>query len=217
MSGNTTKYMSSIPPASVNPVVIDSVSPQPNTEVEIRLERNSSKRPRTEYTCDAGLANTMTHAMTRKCATSGNVVPTCTSEIELLEKTTDGNSMRLVRELTGVVGSTKSMLRNIDQVALPAARRADRAVVDVRAVPLYEAKSIPKRPEGYYARVSGHQHPLREMLSDPDILIAAMVIDGSLVYLDTLYMNGDAVQDSRGYPGGPYAKFQKPPHGERET
>ncbi|RYP27973.1 hypothetical protein DL767_007438 [Monosporascus sp. MG133] len=39
----TSKCMTSIPPPNVNPVVIKSMATRPNTEVEIRFERDSSK------------------------------------------------------------------------------------------------------------------------------------------------------------------------------
>ncbi|RYP11831.1 hypothetical protein DL767_011446 [Monosporascus sp. MG133] len=210
MNGNTIKYMSSIPPPSLNPVVIEPVSPQPNTEVEIKLERNSSKRSlahgqeyevavpyeftftrritrpeyrtsMTKHTCDTGLANTKMRVTTRKYATSGNVAPTCVSEMELLGRRRTGTRR----------GSCPG------EPTMP---------LSTYKPYLYEAKSILKAhgvKVYVFCYTFGHQHPLRKMLSDPAILIAEMVIDGSLVYIDTLYLNGDAVQESRGYLSGP--------------
>ncbi|RYP44294.1 hypothetical protein DL768_009244 [Monosporascus sp. mg162] len=132
ISGNTTKHMSSIPPPSVNPVVIESVSPQPNTEVEIRLEKNSSKRSY-EFTSSGRLGHMNKSSSVRKAA---RVAVPC--GFAFIRRITRPEYHTSITGYTCDTGLANAIMR------VTTRKRVDHAVINVRAVFLYEAKFILK-------------------------------------------------------------------------
>lgn len=156
-----------------------------------------------------------------------NVV-TYASEVEFRAGVTHMQLRRVMNRVVLTVGSERSMTRFIKSMYMDEARHADHDVVDVKDLTPYKGTTMIKADgmkvyvfsyaNGYVVTfadrdltvlscmVSIRDRPLYEATNRPDILVAEMMVDGSLVYIDTLAVNGEPVPYSREYSRRPVSQ-----------
>jgi hypothetical protein len=154
------------------------------------------------------------------------------AEVEFESRLTDMKLRRVLDWLVNIIGSVRMIANEIDHEYMNSARSVDHAVVDVSDMSVYKGVFMYKADGmkvyvfcysfGYVVtmtdnnltvltyRFTNSMQPLYEMTSTPDIMVAEMMMDGSLVYIDTLAMNGAVVPSSRPYQDRPVSKYQYP-------
>lgn len=154
------------------------------------------------------------------------------AEIEFKSRLTDMKLRRVLDWIVNIVGSVRMIANEIDNEYMSSARSVDHAVVDVSDMSMYKGTFMHKADGmkvyvfcysfGYVVtmtdnnltvltyRFTNSMQPLYEMTSTPDIMVAEMMMDGSLVYIDTLARNGLVVPSSRPYQAEPKSAYQYP-------
>lgn len=183
-----------------------------------RVVRSEYKSVMVELSCDTVMSNTKVRIIARRYGlqeVQDSVhTPSFTyaCEVELLERTTHADLRRICADMVSVVGSVSAMSRFVDQDVMSAARRSDHAVVDVNDISAYSGKFMLKADGvkvyvfcysfGYVVtdthpslRVVTFEFvdtgtPLYEMTSEPDILVAEMMVDGTVIFIATLHASG---------------------------
>lgn len=154
------------------------------------------------------------------------------AEIEFLHMINDMQLRTILDWITNIVGSVRSIANEIDNEYVSAARSVDHAVVDVSDMSMYKGTFMYKADGmkvyvfcysfGYVItmtdsaltvlsyRFTNAMQPIYEMTKTPDIMIAEMMMDGSLIYLDTLARNANVLSSSRTYEAKPMSMYQYP-------
>lgn len=154
------------------------------------------------------------------------------AEIELLERVTDLQLRMMMSWFINVFGSVRSISNEIDPEFMSMVRSADHAVVDVSDMTTYRGTFMYKADGmkvyifcytfGYIItltdsslsvisyRFTHAMQPICEMTKMPDVMVAEMMMDGSLIYIDTLARGGEVVEFSRPYVPIPITLCQRP-------
>lgn len=154
------------------------------------------------------------------------------AEIEIMQTVTDMKLRMIMDWITSIVGSVRSIANEIDFEYMSSARSADHAVVDVSDMNIYKGTFMLKADGmkvyvfcysfGYVVtmtdmsltvltyRFACVNQPLHEMTRMPDIMVAEMMMDGSLIYIDTLARDGSPSPTSRAYESRPTSRCQYP-------
>jgi len=134
--------------------------------------------------------------------------------------------------IINMVGSESIMMPYIDDAFMSEIRHADHDVVDVADMTSYRGSFMIKAdgmkvyvfcyPNGYVVTfanrmmdvisysISNTYAPLVAITKRPDVIVAELMVDGSLVYLDTLSENESVVPKSRSYASRPTTLNEKP-------
>lgn len=154
------------------------------------------------------------------------------SEVEFEPGVTHMHIRLVMIAILNAAGSEKSLKRYVEPMYMSEVRHSDHNVVDVGDLNPYKGTVMLKAdgmkvyvfcyPNGYVVTftdprltvinytVSHSYRLLTEITNKPDILVAEMMADGSLVYIDTLSMDGSVVPELRQYKNKPTTRHQKP-------
>lgn len=154
------------------------------------------------------------------------------AEIEFMNNITDKQLRMVLDWIVNIVGSTRMIANEIDYEYMTSARSVDHAVVDVSDMSMYKGTFMYKADGmkvyvfcytfGYVVtmtdnaltvltyRFTDAMQPIYEMTRTPDIMVAEMMMDGSLIYIDTLARNAKVVPSSRMYLNKPMSVYQYP-------
>jgi len=154
------------------------------------------------------------------------------SEVEFDPGVSHSQIRMIASTMLNTVGSDYSLKRYIEPMYMSEARHSDHDVVDVADLAPHKGTIMIKAdgmkvyvfcyPNGYVVTFSdpnltvisyviAHSYKyLVEISNKPDILVAEMMGDGSLIYIDTLALSGSAVSDLRMYKNKPTTVFEKP-------
>lgn len=161
------------------------------------------------------------------------------SEVEFKNGVKHAEIRRVMNEILLSVGSENELMpvnrpeRFINQTHMDEARHADHDVIDVKDLSPYRGTKMLKadgmkmyvfcytngyvvtfanaRLTVYEFKIALRSSLLCEITDTPDILVAELMVDGSLVYLDTLVSNGEVVGHTRKYAKKPLTGFEMPP------
>lgn len=146
---------------------------------------------------------------------------TYASEIEFLDQPTFEQICQVTSEILKMTETEKSMRMYVDASHMSQARYADHDVLDVSDVTMcsgiftYKADGMKvyvfSYQTGYVITftdraltvIEYHIEPRSELPEDitktPDIMVAEMMVDGSLIYIDTLALNNEPLEKPREY------------------
>lgn len=155
------------------------------------------------------------------------------SEIEFMNGVGYVQMARVINMFTNLVGSIRSFRNHIKKDFMDAARHTDHVVIDVTDLNTHKGTFMFKAdgmkvyvfcyPGGYVVTqtdddltvisywVSILEMPMYPHTDTPDILVAEMMTDGSLVYIDTLAVDGITVPNPRAYATRPMTVNSVPP------
>lgn len=155
------------------------------------------------------------------------------SEVEFKPGVTHMHIRLVMIMILNAVGSEASLKRYVEPMYMSEIRHSDHDVVDVGDLNPYKGSVMLKAdgmkvyvfcyPNGYIVTftnsaltiinytVSHRYEALTEITNKPDVLIAEMMVDGSLVYIDTLSTDGVVVSELREYKSKPVTRFRMPP------
>lgn len=160
---------------------------------------------------------------------------TYATEIEFLGNSSFEQITQVTSEILKMTETDKSMKMYVDQSFMSQSRHADHDVLDVSDVKTctgiftYKADGMKvyvfSYRTGYIITftdraltiIDYHIEPSTEVPEDitktPDIMVAEMMLDGSLIYIDTLALNGEALEKSRNYVERPVQtlNYRPPP------
>lgn len=154
------------------------------------------------------------------------------AEIEFMSPITDMQLRMVLDWIVNIVGSVRMIANEVDMEYMISARSVDHAVVDVSDMSMYKGTFMYKADGmkvyvfcytfGYVVtmtdsaltvltyRFTEAMQPIYEMTRTPDIMVAEMMMDGSLVYIDTLARDGNVMPSSRMYQSKPMSAYQYP-------
>lgn len=154
------------------------------------------------------------------------------SEIELEPGVAHAQLRLVLIAMMNTIGSEKEMKRYIDSAYMDEVRHADHDVVDVKDLTPYKGTIMIKADgmkvyvfcyvNGYvvtFANASltvinytvGMKNRLMYQITNrPDVLVAELMANGDLVYIDTLALSGMVVPCSREYRNRPMTAFECP-------
>lgn len=195
------------------------------------INRPEYKSYMNEVTCTCMIAGVKVRMIAR--VYNDEDTDMCRCEVEIMETINHTQLRMILNELVTVIGSTDMMRREIDDEIMNQARRSDHAVVDVPDISLYRGTHMLKA-DGVKVYVFCYEFGyvitstdwnltvisctvaigptfMFEMTSTPDIMVAEMMMDGGLVYIDTLCTDGLVASPSREYVKRPVSRFEMPP------
>ena len=155
------------------------------------------------------------------------------SEVEFRNGVTYRQMRTVLKSVVNTVGSITTLKRQIDPVFMSEIRYTDHDVVDVTDLNTHTG-TIMHKADGMkmyvFCYASGYviaqtddnlsvisyvianlEGPIYECTNKPDVLVAEMMVDGNLVYIDTLSMDGEVVPKPRKYVNTPMTRNSKPP------
>ncbi|OAG36662.1 hypothetical protein AYO21_09137 [Fonsecaea monophora] len=137
------------------------------------------------------IRNTTTHVIARRY--TNDIEESYAAEFEIEGRATNSIVKAIVCTCMGIVGTIWSMRGAVDPEFRSDNRAADHIVMDVSSLKGYKGEYMAKA-DGmkvyilYYTFSTG----MPELTIRPDVVVAEMIADGSMVYIDTLSMNGSA-------------------------
>lgn len=153
-------------------------------------------------------------------------------EIEIMQKVTPRQLRMLLDVFVNIIGHSRTIANEIDYEYMSSVRSADHAVVDVSDISMYKGTFMYKADGmkvyvfcysfGYVVtmtdtnltviscRFTDAMQPIYEMTRTPDIMVAEMMMDGTLIYIDTLARDSFVMSSSRMYDPEPKSSFQYP-------
>ncbi|OAP53868.1 hypothetical protein AYL99_11890 [Fonsecaea erecta] len=153
-----------------------------------------------------------THIIARKY--TNDIEESYAAEFEIGGRATNSVVKAIVCICMGIVGTISSMRGMVDPEYKSDIRAADHVVMDVPNMNVYKGQSMAKADGvkvyilcyifGYMvcstdpeitvlsSMVTIDRAVMFELTKRPDVVVAEMIMDGSIVYIDTLGMNGSA-------------------------
>lgn len=139
---------------------------------------------------------------------------------------------RVLNVLIGVIGSEAKLSRHIDAMFMSEVLRADHDVVDVTSLEAHRG-TVTHKVNGMKVYVFSYKNGYVITFADrdltiysysieidgsmlygitnrPDVMVAELMTDGLLVYIDTLALNGNVIQKPREHMKRPMTKFAQP-------
>ena len=154
------------------------------------------------------------------------------SEVEFKAGVAHAEIKAVASAIVNMVGTELSMVPHVDSTFMAEVRYVDHDVVDVADMSAYRGSFMIKAdgmkvyvfcyPNGYVVTfanrtlnvisyvISSSYTPLVAITRKPDVMIAEMMVDGSLVYIDTLSKNEIVVPKSRSYASRPVTVNERP-------
>jgi len=154
------------------------------------------------------------------------------AEVELGSGITHMDLRMVMSWVVNAIGSTRMMANEVDNEYMSSVRSTDHAVVDVSDMNTRKGTFMHKVDGmkvyifcytfGYVITMTDRNltviscsfteanQPLLEMTRTPDVMIAEMMMDGSLVYIDTLARDEEILPSSRQYSKRPDSLYQYP-------
>jgi hypothetical protein len=155
------------------------------------------------------------------------------SELEFQNGVTHMQMRTVISKIINVSGSITTLKKNIEHTFMNEVRHADHDVVDVtnldnhRGVIMHKVDGVKvyvfSYASGYIIthtnqdltvimyNVALIEGPIYECTNTPDVMVAEMMVDGTLVYIDTLALDGEALPKPRDYIHEPITPNVRPP------
>ena len=155
------------------------------------------------------------------------------SEVEFTAGVTHAEIRSVMDAIVNMIGSEKSLRRHVDGVFMSEVRYADHDVIDVADLAPYKGTVMLKAdgvkcyvfcyPNGFVITltdadltviscgVAGACKHLVAITNKPDVVVGEMMVDGSVVYIDTLSTNGLVHGYSKEYSTKPVTTYETPP------